>query len=150
MQQMSSVDNGFALWDPQAKWVKDSANDTLARPYPHIRPGDVGYVDKDGGFIRLFDTHPPEDHSDQETGPFGECLEPIQQDMGCLQLKTIAYSIKDFGFHCLTGLRKLYQHISIKSFRMNMKPDQGIALDDREEVMINLYLSIVFLGLNVD
>lgn len=65
-QGMSSVDNGFAFWDPQARWVQDSDDTLTIRPCPLIRPGDVGYVDKDGGFIRLLNIHLPEDQSDQE------------------------------------------------------------------------------------
>lgn len=67
-QHMSSLDNGLALWDPHPGWAQNSNGEL--KPRPHVRPGDVGYVEDDGTFTRLFNLHLAQDHDDQGVGPF--------------------------------------------------------------------------------
>jgi len=52
-EQLSSKDQGLALWDP--KPVEGLFNDS-----PHVSIGDVGYVDR-GVFIRIFNVKLPRD-----------------------------------------------------------------------------------------
>ncbi|KAF5353018.1 hypothetical protein D9757_012735 [Collybiopsis confluens] len=55
----SSLANGHALWNPDQGYADASGR------LPHIRPGDVGFVDRSGSFIRLFNLHLGKDDVDQ-------------------------------------------------------------------------------------
>ncbi|KIK64160.1 hypothetical protein GYMLUDRAFT_57151 [Collybiopsis luxurians FD-317 M1] len=69
---LSSVYNGTALWNPDQGY---NAKDLKRRP--HIRPGDVGYIDEDGSFVRLFNLHLEKDHPEQGRAVPEEFEEPL-------------------------------------------------------------------------
>lgn len=79
-QQMSSLTNGLAIWDPSPGWKLDDEG-RPTQSCPRVRPGDVGYMEDDGTFTRMFNLHLPEDHKDQGRGPFPEYFEHVPLSM---------------------------------------------------------------------
>lgn len=77
-QQISSLYNGLAIWDPQPGYIRHDENELTPRPY--VRPGDVGYVEETGSFTRLFNIHFPSDDSRQGRGPFPEYFQHIESN----------------------------------------------------------------------
>ncbi|KAF9069495.1 hypothetical protein BDP27DRAFT_1325449 [Rhodocollybia butyracea] len=55
-QQLSDVENGLAVWKPHPGYSMDSGGD-VQKLRPRVRPGDVGCVETDGTFTRLFNIH---------------------------------------------------------------------------------------------
>ncbi|KIK50853.1 hypothetical protein GYMLUDRAFT_418450 [Collybiopsis luxurians FD-317 M1] len=62
-KEISSTSNGLAIWHPHPGIFRDNQKKLKFRP--HVRPGDVGYMETDGTFVRLFNIHLESDHSDQ-------------------------------------------------------------------------------------
>ncbi|KAF5381823.1 hypothetical protein D9757_008315 [Collybiopsis confluens] len=73
--QMSSLGYGSALWDPDQGYFENS------KRRPHVRPGDVGYVDQNGSFIRLFNLHLGKDDPDQGMAIPDDFVEPLSRQM---------------------------------------------------------------------
>ncbi|KAI0026787.1 WD40-repeat-containing domain protein [Vararia minispora EC-137] len=55
---MSSLTDGQAVWNPDPGYD----NSDPPKPHPRVRYGDVGYINEEGGFTRLFNIH--DDESD--------------------------------------------------------------------------------------
>src|ERR1700761_581680 len=72
-KEISSLSNGLAIWHPHPGAFWDDQKKLKFRP--HVRPGDVGYMETDGTFIRLFNIHLESNHSDQGLGPLPELFE---------------------------------------------------------------------------
>ncbi|KAF9075600.1 hypothetical protein BDP27DRAFT_1315324 [Rhodocollybia butyracea] len=79
-QQISSLYNGLALWDPHPGYALDSEGE-LTGLLPHIRPGDVGCVEEDGTFTRLFNIYLIWDHPHQGRGPRPDNFELVPLNM---------------------------------------------------------------------
>jgi hypothetical protein len=75
-RRLSSIAKGVALWNPDHGYDGSSP----ARPFPRVRPGDVGFLDDRGSFVRLFNLHLANDHPDQGK-ELPANFEPIEQNL---------------------------------------------------------------------
>ncbi|KAF9069544.1 WD40-repeat-containing domain protein [Rhodocollybia butyracea] len=77
-QQMSSVEEGLAIWRPSSGYAMDPANRNTEKAFLHIRPGDVGWMELDGSFTRFFNIHLSlKENAEQGMGPLPDDFQPI-------------------------------------------------------------------------